>query len=192
MANQAGKSKAERQWRVTSGELRANKQRYLTHPLATKRVRHPGPRSENTIGAGETALTLRERTGAERGSRGHRPNSKRLELEEFAEAFGLRAGDRNFAGALVVHLEHVAGLEPGHHFFNVIDVDEIRAVRAPEDAGIERGHELFDGAVIGDALGVARENRDGALLDGGVDHVLGVDEDHALLRLDEQLYGLCG
>src|SRR5208282_280579 len=50
-----------------------------------------------------------------------------LQLKEFAEALGLRAGNGDFGLAFVVHLEHVARFEPRNHFLDVIDVDEVGA-----------------------------------------------------------------
>jgi hypothetical protein len=40
----------------------------------------------------------------------------------------LLAADRDFGVLFVVHLEHVAGLEPGHDFLDVMDVDEVGAM----------------------------------------------------------------
>ena len=61
-----------------------------------------------------------------------------LHLQQFAEAFGLRAADRDLGAALIGHFKHVARLEPRHDFLDVVDVDQVGAVRAPEDFGLER------------------------------------------------------
>jgi hypothetical protein len=58
--------------------------------------------------------------------------TKVLEVEEFAQALGLLARDGNFGLFLVVHFDHEAGFEPRNDFLDVVDVDEIRAVGAPE------------------------------------------------------------
>src|ERR1700735_357942 len=118
--------------------------------------------------------------------------SKDLEFQKLAQAFGLGARDGNFARALVVHFEHVAGLEPGDDFLDVVDIDEVRAVRAPETIGVEGGGKLLDGAVVGDAFEVARENGDGAVLDGRVNHVVGIHQEHAFLGFYEELNWLGG
>src|SRR5215470_20001507 len=86
-----------------------------------------------------------------------------LKLKEFAEAFGLLADDGDFGLLFVVHFEHVAGLEPGHNFLDVMNVDEIRAVRAPKNVRIERGVHFFECAVIRSAVGFARANGDEAV-----------------------------
>ncbi len=91
------------------------------------------------------------------------------------------ARDWYFAGAFVVHFQHVAGLEPGDDFLDVIDVDQVRAVRAPEAVGVEGCGKFFDGAVIGDAFEVAGEDGNGAVLDGGINHVVGVHQEHTFL-----------
>src|SRR5580704_19057094 len=96
----------------------------------------------------------------------HPAASKHLEVQKLAQTFSLGARDGNFARALVVHFEHVAGLEPGDDFLDVVDVDQVRAVRAPEAVGVEGGGKLLDGSVVGDAFEVAREDGDGAVLDG--------------------------
>jgi hypothetical protein len=66
-------------------------------------------------------------------------HARRLQLEQFAHAFDLRAAHRNFRLLLIVHFQHVAGLEPRHHFLDVVNVHQIRAVRPPERFGIQRG-----------------------------------------------------
>ena len=74
---------------------------------------------------------------------------KRSQLEQFAQAAGLDAADRDFGVLLVVHAELVAGLEPRHHFFDPVDVHQVRAVHAPEQVAVEIGLQIFDGAVVG-------------------------------------------
>jgi hypothetical protein len=107
------------------------------------------------------------------------------ELEKFAEAFGLGAADGDFGLFFVVHFEHVAGFEPGDDFFDVVDVDEEGAVRAPEGVGLETVVEFFESAVVGAAFDVASGDRDEAVLDAGEDEVFGIDEEEALLRFYE-------
>ena len=85
------------------------------------------------------------------------------------------AGDGDFGGFFVVHFQHEAGLEPGDDFADVVDVDEIGAVRAPEGVGVEGGVELFEGAVVGGAFEVFGGDGDEAAFDGGEDEVFGVD-----------------
>src|SRR5579864_4312545 len=63
----------------------------------------------------------------------------KLEPKQFAQALGLGAADGNFSLFFVVHSQLVGALEPGHHFLDVIDVDQVRAVGAPEQVGIEIG-----------------------------------------------------
>ena len=77
-----------------------------------------------------------------------------LEFEEFAEAFGLLAGDGDFGGFFVVHFQHEAGFEPGDYFADMVDVDEEGAVGSPEGVGVERGVEFLEGAVVGGAFEV--------------------------------------
>ncbi len=107
------------------------------------------------------------------------------EFEEFAEAFGLLAGDGDFGGLFVVHFEHEAGFEPGDDFADVVDVDEVGAVGAPEGVWVEGGVEFLEGAVVGGAFEVFRGNGDQAAFDGGEDQIFGIDQEHALLGADE-------
>lgn len=102
------------------------------------------------------------------------------------------AGDGDFGLFFVVHFEHEAGFEPGDDFLDVMDVDEIGAVRAPEGVGIERGEEFFEGAVVGGAFGFLGSDGDEAAFDGGEDEIAGIDEEHALLGADEDFGGLRG
>lgn len=115
-----------------------------------------------------------------------------LEVEEFAEAFGLLAGDGDFGVFLVVHLEHEAGLEPGDDFFDVVDVDEIGAMGPPERVGVERGEKLVEGAVVGGAFDIFSGDGDKAAFDGGEDEIGGIDEEHTLLGTDEDFGRLRG
>src|SRR5437899_6130798 len=75
-----------------------------------------------------------------------------LQFEQFAQAPDLGAADGNFGLLLVVHFQHVAGFEPRHHFLDVMNVHQVRAVRAPERFGVEGGLHLFECAVFGSSL----------------------------------------
>jgi hypothetical protein len=86
--------------------------------------------------------------------------TRKLEFEEFAEAFGLLAGDGDFGLLFVVHFDHEAGFEPGNDFLDVMNVDEIGAVRAPKGFGFEGSVELFEGAVVGAAFDFAGSDGD--------------------------------
>ena len=100
------------------------------------------------------------------------------------------SGDGDFGLFFVVHFDHEAGFEPGNDFLDVVDVDKIGAVRTPKRIGGEGFVKFFEGAVVGRAFDIARGNRDEAAFDGGKDEVFGVDEEHALLRTDEDFIGL--
>src|SRR5882672_670082 len=115
-------------------------------------------------------------------------DAQRLHLQEFAEAFGLGAAYGDFGGALVGHFQHVAGFEPGDDFLDVVDVDQVGAVRAPEKFRVERRLELFDRAVIGGALDLAGNYRDGAVFDRGEEDVVGIHQEEALLRFHQELH----
>lgn len=54
------------------------------------------------------------------------------QVEELAQAAGLRTTHGNLRLFLIVHAELIGALEPGYDFANVIDVDQKRAVRPPE------------------------------------------------------------
>ena len=63
---------------------------------------------------------------------GQRDVRNPLQTEQLAQALGLRPADRNLGLFLVVHPKLVGALEPRHDFADVIDVHQVRAVRAPE------------------------------------------------------------
>src|SRR5215470_7055952 len=111
-----------------------------------------------------------------------------LKLKQFAEALGLLAADGDFRLLFVVHFEHVAGFKPGHNFLDVMNVDEVRAVRAPKHVGVERGVHLFERTVIGSTVGFACTNGDEAVSNGGEHDVFRTNEEHPLLRFDKQLH----
>src|SRR5882724_2772958 len=73
-----------------------------------------------------------------------------------------------------------------------MNVDEIGAMWAPEGFGIERGVQFFEGAVVGAAFDFRGGDGDQAILDGGENHVFGIDQQQALLRLDQHLHRLRG
>jgi len=108
----------------------------------------------------------------------------KLELEELSEALGLLARDGDFRLFFVVHFEHEAGFEPGDDFLDVMDIDKIRAVRAPEGFLRQRLEEFIEGAVVGGAFEVPGGDRDEAALDAGENEIFGIDQEKALLRFD--------
>ena len=73
---------------------------------------------------------------------------KQLEIEELAEALGLGATDGDLGLLLVVHAELVAGLEPGHDFADLVDVDDETAMGPPEARRIEEFEEFLKGAAF--------------------------------------------
>src|SRR5215472_17140227 len=88
-----------------------------------------------------------------------------LQFEEFAKAFSLLAGNGDLGGLFVIHLEHKAGFEPEHDFLDVVDVNQIGAVRAPERVGIESSVKLLEGAVVRGTFEFPGGNRDKTALD---------------------------
>ena len=76
------------------------------------------------------------------------PLAERLQVEEFAQPPGLGAADWNFFLRVVGHAKLVAGFKPRHHFADVLNIHNVRAMHAPEDGGIELFHQLFQGAAV--------------------------------------------
>ena len=113
-----------------------------------------------------------------------------LELEEFAEAPGLLARDRDFGLLFVVHFEHEAGLEPGHHFLDVVNVDEEGAVRAPERFLVEGAEEFLEGAIVGSAFDIFGDDGNEAAFDGSEDEIARIDKKHALLGAHKDFGGV--
>ncbi len=112
-----------------------------------------------------------------------------LEVKQFAEAAGLGTADGDFRLLFVVHAELVAGFEPGNDFADVVDVDDVAAVGAPEEVGVEEFEELFEGAALGVAFDGGGDDADGAVFDGGEADLGLVDEEQAALHLDDELAG---
>ena len=54
------------------------------------------------------------------------------ESEQFPEALGLSAANRNLGLLLIVHSQLVGTLEPRNDFANAVDIHQVRAVGAPE------------------------------------------------------------
>ena len=95
------------------------------------------------------------------------------------------AGDGNFGLLFVVHFEHEAGFEPGHHFLDVLDVDEVGAMRAPEGVGIECFEKLIERTIVGSAFGIFGHDGDKAAFNRSEDEVSRIHQEHALLRTNE-------
>jgi hypothetical protein len=112
------------------------------------------------------------------------------EVEELAEAFGLLAADRDLGLFFVVHFQHEGRFEPGHDFLNVVDIDQIGAVRTPEGVGVEGVEEVIERAIVGGAFGVFGSDGDEAALDGRKNKIAGIDKKHALLGADQDFRGL--
>src|SRR5580704_17892857 len=115
-----------------------------------------------------------------------------LQLEQFPQPLRLHAANGNLRLLLVSHLQHVATLEPGHHFLDVMDIHQVRAVRTPERFGIERLVQVFQGPVVGGTFRVARHHGNEPVIDRSEKKVFRVYQQQALLRFHEQLGRLRG
>ena len=73
-----------------------------------------------------------------------------------------------------------------------MDIHQVGAVGTPEGVGVESGVEFFEGAVLGGAFDFAGDDGDEAAFDGGEDEFIGIHEEHALLRFDEDFGGRLG
>src|SRR5271156_2888108 len=83
----------------------------------------------------------------------------RLKLKQFAEAFRLHAAHWDLCLLLVAYFQHIAGFEPRHHFFNVMNVDQVGAVRTPERVRVHRSVQFLKRAVVGSTFTVTRGDR---------------------------------
>jgi len=104
----------------------------------------------------------------------------------------LLSGDGDFGLLFVVHFDHETGFEPGNHFLDVVNVDEIGAVWAPEGVGGNGFVKFLEGAVVRGAFEFAGGDGDETTFDRGEDEIFGVNQEHALLGLDEDFVGLRG
>ena len=86
------------------------------------------------------------------------------------------ARDGDFGLLFVVHFQHEAGFEPGHDLFDVVDVDQIRAMRAPERFSRQRLQKFIESAVVRGALEILGADRDKAAFNRSEDQVFGVDQ----------------
>src|SRR5579863_3307577 len=115
------------------------------------------------------------------------PADAGLEVEQLAKALGLGAADGDLGLLLVVHAQLVAGLEPGHDFADLVDIDDEAAMSAPEARWVEQLKQLLEGAAFGLAFEGARDNANDALVDGGEADVGLIDKQQAALRLHDEL-----
>src|SRR6266699_4837830 len=150
--------------------------------LKTNELQKPRPFSCKVAGQRPMTSSLR--------MTGPRLFSNLLQIQQLPQPSRLGAADGDFGLLAVVHLQLVRALEPGDDFLDAVDVDEIRAVDAPEDVRIKVALELLDGAEVGLALEVAGDNADHPVLDAGVNDVIGVYQVEAPAALDQQLVRL--
>ena len=72
----------------------------------------------------------------------------------------------------------------------MVDVDDVAAVDAPEEGGVEEFEEVFEGAALGLAFEALGDDADDAFIDGGEADFGLVDEEEAALCLDDEALGL--
>src|SRR5205807_7968483 len=145
---------------------------------------------EESLEVEETTYQPQERR--ERGGTSHQSRVAMLQLEQFPHALDLAAADGNFGLLFVAHFPHVSGLEPRHHFLDVMNVDEEGAMRAPERVRIKRGGQFIECAIVRSAFHVLGHDGDVAFLNGSPDQIFGVHKQQALLRFHQNLHRLRG
>src|SRR5580658_4273629 len=102
------------------------------------------------------------------------------EVEQLPQAASLRAAHRNLCLFLIVHAQLVGTFEPGHNFADVIDVDQKRSMRAPEQTGIEVVEKLFQRPAVRlafQARVTAGGHRDDSIFDGCVADILRIGQE---------------
>src|ERR1700691_1385215 len=107
-----------------------------------------------------------------------------LEVEQFPQPSGLRAAYWNLRLLLVVHAQLVGALEPGHDFADVIDVDQKRAMRAPENIRIEIVEKLLQRPAVRlpfQARMAAGGHRYHAIFDGRITNIFRIAHEHSSL-----------
>src|SRR5580658_2406011 len=114
----------------------------------------------------------------------------RLQLQERAKTFGLHTAYGNLGLLLVVHAELEAGFEPWNHFLDSVNVDEVRAMDAPEGIGIEIGLQLLNGAIVRLPFEIRGDHGNQSVVNSRVDHVLRVDDEIPMVALNEDLGAL--
>src|SRR5262245_33249015 len=78
-----------------------------------------------------------------------RPEPARtLQLQIFPEPSGLRTADRDLRRLLVFHSQDVVPTEPRDDLLDLVDVDQMRAVHAPEDGWIEPRLQLVERPIV--------------------------------------------
>jgi hypothetical protein len=110
-----------------------------------------------------------------------------LQIEQLAQATGLRAANGNLGLLLVVHAQLVAGLEPRHDLADVVDVDHEAPMGAPEKCRVKEFEQFLQGAALGVPFEGLRDDANDAFVDGGVANLSLIDQQQAALRLDNQL-----
>ena len=110
-----------------------------------------------------------------------------LEVEEIAQAACLRTAHGDLSILAVVHAELIAGLEPRNDLADVLDVDDVRAVRTPELIRIELIHQFLERAHVGFAVEGFGHDRDAALVNRGEADIALINEQETALRLHHDL-----
>jgi hypothetical protein len=126
-----------------------------------------------------------------RGSQsGPAPPESPLDLQQRPEPPCLDAADRDFGLLLVVHLELKARLKPRNYLSYLVDVYEKRAMYPPKYFGIQVGLQFLDGPVIRLTFELRGHDRDQAIIDGGLDHVLRIDYQVPVISFDQKFGAL--
>ena len=85
--------------------------------------------------------------------RGHRVRALELglasELQILPEPLGLRAADRDLRALRVLHPKDVVPAEPRDYLLDLVDIDEVRPMNAPEHVRVQTRLQLVEGSVVG-------------------------------------------
>src|SRR5258706_1262065 len=113
-----------------------------------------------------------------------------LQSKQLTQALGLGTGDGDLRLLLVVHAQLVAALEPRDDFLDAIDIHHKTAMRPPEEIGVERLEQFFQGAAVGMAFHGVSHYADDTVFDGGVADLFLVHQHESSSRADHYLAGL--
>ena len=95
--------------------------------------------------------------------------ARRLQFQVFAQPARLGSAHRDFGRFRVLHPQDVVPTEPRDDLLDLVDVDEMRAVHAPEHARIEARLQLVERPIVRRAGMLTRDDGDPVVAEGAGD-----------------------
>src|SRR5207248_1667527 len=116
--------------------------------------------------------------------------SAALQAEVLPQPLGLRPTDRNLRRLRVFHPEDVIPAEPGDYLLDLVNVNQMRPVHAPEHARVQPRLQLVERPEIGRPRKLVGYYVNRVVGQGRIDYLVGLDEQKPLTHLHRHAFAL--